>query len=222
VITAISGLTLTLSTGAAATAAAQAATALGSIAITLGNGSNTLTDVSSTNPTNITVGTGSNTIRLPDAGPTAGTLTGMGSAIDVVTFGTHAGGADNVTVGRGSAAASTVAASANGAGSTLGANYNYQLMGMVAGDTITFSQASAAGSVAQVAQFAGTPQTSLSSTIISTAQSIVLANGTASFTYGANTYLVYDLVAGTGSSVVLVGGIHTFGSGTNGVVALLT
>ena len=217
VITAISGSTVTLSLPATATAAAQAATALGSISISLGNGNNNLTDLSSTNPTNITVGTGTNTIRLPNMG-TIGTLTGMGSAIDVVTFGTHTGGVDNVTVGTGAAAASTATLS----GTTLGAFYNYSLIGMLAGDTISFSAASGAGSVTQIAQFAGTPQTSLSATIVSAAQSITTAFGTASFTYGGNTYLVYDTTAGTGASVVLVGGIHTFSNGTAGVVTLLT
>ena len=136
-------------------------------------------------------------IAIP-AGDYVGSIAANG-----ITINTSAGVADTTTM-----------ASINGASATTT-------------DTAAFGAlvgSAASGTIATTAQFSGSPTSTLAQTIAA-AERACLANGTASFIYGGNTYIVNDAglnAPGTSTSVVQLMGVHTISSSVNGVVTILT
>ena len=136
-------------------------------------------------------------IAIP-AGDYVGSIAANG-----ITINTSAGVADTTTM-----------ASINGAKATTT-------------DTAAFGAlvgSAASGTIATTAQFSGSPTSTLAQTIAA-AEGACLANGTASFIYGGNTYIVNDAglnAPGTSTSVVQLMGVHTISSSVNGVVTILT
>jgi len=189
------------------------------LTLTLGNGNNTITDLATASNITMTFGTGQNTVVM--SGGSARNTAKSQNVIDTVTFGTHTGGSDTVTVGPDFLSNSTN----TGAGNLVVIAQNIIAGSFVAGDTINFSAFSTTSSVAPTTQASG-PINGTLATVLASVEQSTAANTLAAFTYGTNTYLVLEssanaAAAGT-TTVVQIVGSHTFGPMVNGSVTLLT
>jgi len=180
-----------------------AASALATDTITLGNGNDQIGDGAVAGTVNLTVGTGSNLIVVASGGANA-------TFAANITLGAHTAttGIDSIFVSAigTNAGVNTIIGGAGG------------VNGVVAGDLINFTDASASGAVALVAGVVASVANGLTS-----AHALTGNHGLASFQFGGNTYLVEDLATGTlaaSSTVIELTGTHTFGTATGGHVAL--
>jgi hypothetical protein len=163
--------------------------------ITLGNGNNTFTDVSTAGTINLTVGTGSNYITL------GGATTNSTGAYNI-TLGTHTAGTgpDYITVGTGGTAYATTP--------------NFVITGAVTGDRITFSADGASSSNAPTLATAGA---TAADTIAAVEAAAAAAHRVAYAVFNGNTYIAESntgTLATTDTTIVELIGTHTLTAST--------
>jgi len=188
------GLTVSAATDYAHVKLTMAGAASGnSDNLTLGDGNNVITNVSTAGTVNLTVGTGSNYIT-------------MGGAT------TNSTGLYNITLGAGSSATYVTV----GTGGTHYATApNYLITGAQAGDRIMFS---ADGTSSSAAPTEYSPDTSAAATIADLEAAVAgHAHMVAYAVFGGNTYVVETssgTPATTDTAVIEIMGVHTFTAST--------
>jgi hypothetical protein len=163
--------------------------------LTLGNGNNTVTNVSTSGTVNLTLGTGSNYITL-------GGATTNSTGLYNVTLGSHsaATGVDYITVGTG--------------GTAYASAPNYVITGAVTGDRLSFNADSVSSANALTATTAGGSATQ---TISAVEAAAAFTHGVAYAVYGGNTYVAESasgVLASTDTTLVELIGTHTFTAST--------
>lgn len=156
--------------------------------ITLGNGNNTVTNVSTAGTVNLTVGTGSNYITL-------GGATTNSTGRYNITLGSHtSSGPDYITVGT--------------AGTAYASTPNYVITGAVTGDRISFNADSVSSANSLTATTAGA---SVAQTVTAVEAAAAFSHGVAYAFYGGNTYIAQSVsgtLAGNDTTLIQLMGLH--------------